>query len=358
MELKPVDEDAGEDLRVVRLHEDMVEEVEEFPVVKVGPEPVLNKEGMPVRREDMKTRSQEPDLGSLIESDFHDMEDGWDLSTIGAKVVPWGWSALLALVFAAGIIWSLVQVKQSVGKRVEVGNVAKAHMEAEEQNVMDAEATLATIEKVTKDFFDSRSVDELLRYVRHSERVKPLLEVHYANAPLKPRRVTEFIALDPVTLDNRANFWFVSCMFNDGSETQVLVEVHSESEAKVDWETYVTYQPIPWDEFATKREGGYTGDFRVFVEQDHFYSHEFADSKNLECYRLSSLDSTEVLFGYVERKDELWSRLNAQLEKSSGRASPMILRLHVPVGLNSPRGVVITKIIAPRWLLIENPDER
>lgn len=357
MKLKPVEDDAGEESRVVRLHEDKVEEVVEFPVVKVEPAPVLNEEGKPVRREDMKTRSQEPDLGSLIESEFHDMEDDWDDSIIPGFTVPWGWSALLALVFATGIIWSLVQVKQSVSRRTEVENEAKALIEAEEQNVLDAEATLATIEKVVKDFFDSRSIEELLRYVRHADRVKPLMEVHYADASLTPRRVAEFFALDPVTLDNRANFWFVSCLLDDGSETQVLVEVHSKSEAKVDWETHVTYQPIPWDEFATKREGGYTGDFRVFAEQDHFFSHEFANSKTLECLRLGSLDSLEVLYGYVERDSELWSRIKAQLDKNSGRSSPMILRLHVPEGLKSPRGVVIREMIAPRWLLIENPDE-
>lgn len=355
VKLKPVDEDAGEDRRVVRLHAGKVEELEdapELPLVKVVAKKELKEDG-----EGKKGRSQEPDVGVLIESDFRDTEDDWHEPTKPGTTVPWGWMGLLALVFASGIIWSLVQVRESVGRRAEVKNETKALMEAEEQSVLEAEATLATIEKVTKDYFESRSVEELLRYVRHSERVKPLMAAFYANSPLQPRRVTEVFSLDPVTLANMANFWFVSCILDDGTETQILVEVFSENDAKVDWETHVTYQPLPWDEFATKREGGYTGDFRVLAEQDHYYSHEFTDSKNLVCLRLRGLDTYEVLYGYVERNNPAWGEMEKQLEKNSGRPSPMILRLHVPEGLNSPRGVVIRDMIAPRWLLVDNPDE-
>lgn len=358
VKLKPVEEGAGEDRRVVRLHEDKVEEYEdepELPVVKVGAGKPLNEDGEPMSGEEKTGRSQEPDVGVLIESEFHDMEDDWEHSEMAGLTIPLGWVALLALFFTTGIVWSIIQVRDSVGRRIEVENDVKAVMEAQKRSVLEAEVTLATIEKVTIDYFDSRSVDELLKHVRHSERVKPLMEEYYEKVGLKPRVVAEFSSLDPVTLDNRANFWFANCLLDDGSETQVLVEVLSEKDAKVDWETHVVYQPIPWDEFAAKREGGSTESFRVFAEEDHFYSHEFADSENLVSLRLTSLHSSEVLYGYVERNSAVWGEMEMQLEKTPGRPSPMILRLHVPGGLNSPRGVVIREMIAPRWLFIDNP---
>jgi hypothetical protein len=357
VELRPVDEDAAVDLRMVRLHEDKVEEYVELPVVKVGQAPLLNKMGEPVGREDMKTRSQEPDVGALIESEFYDTEQDWDMASIGKIVVPWGWTALVVLIFTAAIIWSLVQVGKSEQRRREVEKEALVFMELDDQDELDAEATIETIEKVAHNYFDSRSVDELLRYVRHVDRVKPLMEQYYADAPPAPRRIKEFLSLDPVTIGNYANFWFVSCLLDDGSETQILVEVISENVGKVDWESHVTYQPIPWDEFAKRREGGYTGDFRVLAEKDNFYSHEFADSESLICLRLTTIGSAEVLYGYVERDGSLGQRISEQLEYNRGRSSPMLLRLHVPENLQSPRGVVIWELLTPRWVFLENPTE-
>jgi hypothetical protein len=35
----------------------------------------------------------------------------------------------------------------------------------------------------------------------------------------------------------------------------------------------------------------------VYVERDHFYSHEFSDSAAFESYRLTALNGEAVLFG-------------------------------------------------------------
>lgn len=360
VELRPVDESAGVEQRVVRLHFGEVEEVEdaaELPILKVGVEKVSNEDGQLAGRVEKNGRSQEPDMEAMFEQDSRDTEDDWQAPAKSGLTVSWGWWALAALFFSTGIIWSLVQVRNSGDKQVAVGSETIALLEAEEQSVLEAEATLATIEKVTEGYFNSKSVEELLRYARHSERVKPLMESYYASKRVESRRVSAFVSLDPITLANRANFWFVTCILDDGTEAQVMVEVFSENDAKVDWETHVTYQPLPWDEFAIKREGGYTGDFRVLAEQDNYYSYEFTDSVNLVCLRLSGVDTNEVLYGYVERNSAVWGDIKKQLERNSGWASPMILRLHVPVGLDSPRGVVIKEVIALRWLLIDNPEE-
>ncbi|MEP5351211.1 MAG: hypothetical protein ABJZ75_02550, partial [Luteolibacter sp.] len=291
----------------------------------------------------------------LIESDFHDMEDDWLTGGIGRRSMPWGWTALVAMAFAAGIIWSLVQVHRSTSHRIAVEEEAKALLEKEDQSELAAEMTIETIEKVAQDFLDSRTVEELLRYVRHPDRVKPLLEHYYAEASPVPQRISEFISLDPLTVGGRANFWFVGCMLEDGSRTQMLVEVSSEKVAKVDWESQVCYQPMPWDEFAKRREGGYTGDFRVYAEPDYFFSHEFADSENLACVRLTALNSSEVLYGYVQHGSSVWQQIAEQLEGHGGRPAPMILRLYVPENLESPRGVVIQELVAPRWVFLEDP---
>lgn len=357
VKLKPVAEDGGEDLRRIRLYEGKVEEYEVLPVVRVGQSPVLNEEGEPVTREDMRTRSQEPDLGTLIDGELglelEDLEDGWELRRGGWMAVPWGWMALVVVAFATGIIWSLVQVKQSVGTRILVEKAAVARLEEEKRSVMDAKVTLVTIERVVGDFFKARSVEELVKWVRDAERVGPLMEGYYAGGLPEPRGVVEVLSLNPLTIRKHANFWLVACLLDDGSDVQVLVEVYSEDEAGVDWESYVAYQPIPWDEFVGRREGGYEGNFRVYGEEDYFFNDEFSDSEKLMCLRLTARGSEEVLYGYFEREGEVGRRIR-ELVDGRDLPSPMMLRLYVPENLRSPRGVVIRELLAPGWVLLDD----
>ena len=355
-----MDEAPGVLLRVLRLFRGRVEELDEVDaksVVKIGEEAELDEEGNPIKRADMKTRSQEPDLGALIESDFNDTEDEWYVTTLSRRI-PWGWVGLVMMIFGGAIIWSLIQVQQSSGRRIAASENAAALVKAEEQKVIDAEVTLETLERATRDFFDSRSVEALLKCVRQPERVKPLMEEYYADAPPKFSPVSEMITLDPVTYENRGNLWAASCILENGRQAQVLVEVYSEEVAKVDWETYVVYQPIPWGEFATNHEGGYTGDFRVFAALDFYFSHEFADSEKFACVRLTSLDSPEVMYGYMDKESATWARIKEQIDEGGGAPSPLLLRLHVPENYKSPHGVIIEEMLAPGWLLVEDPEKR
>lgn len=355
VELRAVDDGDGKESRIYRLHKDAVEEVGILPAVRVGekllPEARLEAAGKSERR----TRSNEPDVGVLIESDAEQQESQWDTSE-QSKGLPWGWMALVGCAFAAGILWSLVEVNRSEERREGLVEEAKGILEKEKEEEMEAETMIATIEKAVKDFHDSRSVDELLRYVRHPERVKPLMERHYGGGPPVPMRLRGIVSLDPLTIENRATFWMVLCEREDGSTGQLLVEVLSPDVAKVDWETSVCYQPMEWDKLAKERPEGYTGDFRVYAETDSFYSHEFADSEVFACFRLTTLDGEDVIYGYAGRGSALASKMERMIQESNGAPVPMILRLSVPENGQSKRGVSIRKLVCPRWLYVESPE--
>ena len=354
IELKQVDEEAEKVNRIVRLHPDAVEEVEDLPPVRVGrkdtPEARLD-----ARRGELKTRSNEPDVGSLIEREEIQDEDQWDAA--GGRNMPWGWIALLGCIFAGGILWSLLEVNRSKDRQGMLSEVAESILEKEHREQMDAEQTIGVIETAVQNFFDSRSVEEMLRYVRHPLRMVPLMEKEYRKSPPIPLRVEKVLSMDPLTIDNRASFWRVSCELEGAQVRQVLVEVVSLNEAKVDWETYVCHQPMDWDEFAKSRPGGFTGDFRVYAEPDNYYSYEFADSDAFVSFRFTALDSEDVLYGYVDRGGEIAKRMARVFERNGGGVTPMILRLHLPEGITSKRGVVVKDMICPRWLFVENPEE-
>jgi len=354
--LKTVDEVEKANSRVVRLHEDTVEEVDSEPPrvgVKMGPEARLEA----ASRAEMKIRSSEPDVGSLIEVPEVRFENEWETPN-PSKRLPWGWLVLIAGVFAAGIIWSLKEVGSAEERDVSLKINAKSVLDREIEEDLSAEQTIQTIEEAARNFYDSRSIEELLKYVRHPERVKPLMEDYYARHPLVPSRVEQLRSMNPLTIDHFANFWVVGSIIKSGEANQLLVEAMNSREAKVDWETYVCYQPMEWDEFVTGRQEGYTGDFRVYVEGDHFYAHEFADSDKYISFRLSVRDSDEYLFGYVLKTQTFAKRFEEFIIASNGKPAPMLLRLHIPKNAQSKRGVLVEELVATRWLLIDSSEAK
>lgn len=356
IELRPVDEDAEEATRYVRLHPDAVEEVVELPLVRVGgkgrPEARLM-----ATREKLKTRSNEPDVGSLIEREQIRAEEQWETANVAGRRIPVGWFALLVFVFAGGVIWSLVEVNRAKDKQDSLVVRTESSLEKEKREKVDAELMITTIEKTARSFFDSRSVEQMLRYVRHPARVGPLMEKYYGSSSPFPPRVYRVTSMDPLTIDKRAAFWRVSCELQGGGNSQILVEVISASEAKIDWETFVCYQPMDWNEFAKNRPSGYTGDFRVYVEPDNYYSHEFLDNDTYLSFRLTALGGEQTLYGYVARTTDLENRMQEAITENGGGVTPMVLRLQIPEGVLSKNGLVVKEMLSPRWMFLDNPEK-
>jgi hypothetical protein len=358
LELRPVDEAADQAQRILRLDADNVEEVEvELPPVRVGEgfSPEAKEEAGTAKA--VMARSNEPDIGSLIEREEIVPDGEWESTPTHRTKLPWGWVALVGCIFAGGILWSLVAVKHSDKKQDLLAGQSGRIIENSQQEERDAENMIAGIEAGVRGFFGSGSVEEMLRFVRHPQRIAPLMEEYYRENPPTPVRMEKIQSLAPLTVDNLATFWIATCELENSQVAQVWVEAVGTNEAKVDWETYVNYQPMDWDNFARSRPGGYTGDFRVYVEPDNFYSHEFADSRVFSSFRLTALKGEEVLSGYTPRGGALEKKLIEIIARNGGGATPVILRLRLPDGLDSKRGVVMDELICPRWVFLENPEK-
>ncbi|MGJ8633686.1 MAG: hypothetical protein ACSHX7_07190 [Luteolibacter sp.] len=353
MTLRPVEEE------VVRLHKEGVEEVEEAQPVKVGNKSTDERKSDPRSKQNLKKRSQEPDLDDLIEQNTdpeNEIEEGW--SDSGVRRLPWGWAGLIALVFISGILWSLFQVGGSSDKNEKIADEAKTIIEDDMEEILEAENMIENIEKAVGSFFDSRSLDEMKMYVRDAESVGALMDDYYGDEVTFNPVDTDITSFDPLTIGMSAKFWVIGFLKSTGEKGQLLVEVESDSEVKVDWETYVCYQPMAWDDFALERPEGFVGDFRVYVDKDHFYNHEFADSGEWLSFRLTTLGSDEVLTGYVTVENLLGQRMTELIEENRRGQTSMILRLRIPEGVRSKHGVVIEKFLNPSWLYIDPPEVR
>lgn len=313
-------------------------------------------------RGELKFRTHEPKFEEWVERENVVFEDEWNTektkqnSTHAPRRYRFFWiSTGLILLSAVGwLVWDVFQQKDSdLSTQVD----PKISQKPEDQSGREAMRTISTIEEVVRQFYRSSSVEEMSKHVRHAERVRPLMEEYYSKNPMKASfEVARMVDMNPVTIENQGGFWVVMAHLESGLHDKLVIEANNPRDAKVDWETYVCWQPMEWDRFVKERPEGYRGDFRVYVEQDQFYNFEFADSEKYQAYRITALNSQEVMFGYAPRNGQVFQVMDNLLARNNNQKVPMLLRLHLKEGLKSRSGVLIDEVVATQWLLAESPE--
>ena len=89
--------------------------------------------------------------------------------------------------------------------------------------------------------------------------------------------------------------------------------------------------------------------FRVYAEQDSFYSYEYVDQGRYQAFKLTFRDEDEFLFGYADRKSVGGRGLLALLQ-GRGKDIPVLLRLRFSRGTKSRRSVLIEEVLATSWV--------
>jgi hypothetical protein len=305
-------------------------------------------------RENFEGRSLEPGVEAILEQPAmtENVEQAWGGGDGRLVGVPYGWFVLIALALAGGGLWSVLSMRSGeIQLKIDHGEVRQI-VAKDEEEIQSATLLVEEVERVVKGYLKAGSVEELLPFVRHPERVRPMIEEVWAAEPRRPLKFLRMYSFEPATLSTRP-FWVVRSEVEEGEPQNVIVEQTPEGGVKVDWETHVCWQPIPWSRFVSERPVGEALDFRLAVVPDTHYSHEFSDAGRWRCYRLTAKGSEEHVFGYVLAGSEAAVELDRLTRSSPGGKATMILRLRRPEGSASPRGVVIEKLVAPRWLLLD-----
>ncbi len=360
VELKTVDETVETRAPVVRLQND--ETPKRPDPVRLGvrhePTKVSQRLDLP-SREEIELRTHQPGIEVLIDAPAANpdaLEQDWGAASQNQRQVPWGWFVLIGLILSGAAIWSLSQVKEADTQAHEVREATKSVVVRDAEDEKEATEMIDRIDQAKKDFFASPTLDVMTRHVRQPARVRPLMEKYYAANPVRPHKVLKTNLLQPLTVENLANFWMSSVELDNRESANLIIDVGDDGVPLIDWETYVCYQPVDWDRFALGRPQGTTYDFRVYAQRDLFYSHEFADSSVWECFRLTTLNSDETLFGYARKGDPVVEEISTLLDQNQGAPTALILRLSLPQGLQSRRGLIIDKMLSPRWMYVAPPD--
>lgn len=335
---------------------------DEIPVVRVMPEPVDLRTPIDARltepsRNFHDGRTHEPGIEALIEAPavIESTEEDWGNEPTRREPMPWGWFVLVGLILGGAVLWSVFRMQKGKENVVEVRREAITLLKEEDREEQEAADLLTKIETVSKQFCEANRIESLLPLIRHPDRVAPFLQKYYADRPVRMGTVLKLTDLQPLPNLGTGSFWVITLDL-DGEQKSLLVETSKDGSVLVDWESAVVYQPIPWDEYASSRPGGTTSSFRVYLEPDHLFSHEFSDESQWACFRLTAKDSEETLFGYAKRNSPVTAELMELIRQSGGRKVACLLRLGLPKDLRSHRGVVIERIISPRWILIDPSD--
>lgn len=360
IELRPVDDPTVLRAPVVRLETEETRQREK-PVrlgTPAAEAKVSRRLDLP-DRDEVEMRTYQPGIEALIEIEAANpdlFERDWGKASTEHRQIPWGWFALIGLMLAGAILWSLTQLGGSSSQVRQARVETTSALKDDARQDLEAEQLVGRIEATIFSFFRSSDVNALIPLVRHSSRVRPLMEIYHASNPIIGHSAVEISRLEPLTLDRSGDFWLATVNLDGKEKRNMVVDVSDPAHPLIDWETLVCHQPMPWDTFAKERPTQTSLDFRVYVELDNFHSHEFADSTQWNCFRLTALGGEETVFGYARANESVASRINELLNQNRGGVCSMILRLHIPEGLQSRSGVIIEKVINPRWLYVEPPD--
>jgi len=358
IELRPVEDALVLKTPVFRLESDGTRPQENVVRLKSGSEPaeVSQRLDFP-SRDEFESRTHQPGIDELIgpDSGYPDLfEEEWGKASTVHKHIPWGWFALIGLMLVGAVVWSLTEVSESDSQAVKAREQTATVLENDAEEELEAARLVERIQSSTKRFFEARSIEEMLPLVRQVERVRPLMEDYYSKTPVVPHKILRTLRFEPRTIDNRASFWLTTVELENHEKRNLIIEVEESGDPQIDWETLVCYQPMDWDRFARERPENESLDFRVYAQLDNFYSHEFSDSSKWACFRLTALGAEETVFGYAN--GDVVREIIEVLNLNQGNPSALILRISIPEDLRSRNGVVIEKLINPRWIFVDPPD--
>lgn len=276
---------------------------------------------------------------------------GWDTAgRSSAGKTPMGWLVLIGVLLVVLGGWSAITLSRGEInlKGQEAESSRKKEKEARE--TASALALIERLERAVSGYLSASTVEEKSSYVRHRERVLPLMRDHYRRHELLGE---EFESIEDLRAAEVENYPFFGVDVKVAGKTDVkllLIEDCEDGELRFDWESEVSYQPMAISDYVGKKPTDVM-EFRVYAELDSFYSYEFSDQDRYKSIKLTFRDEDEFLFGYVERGSMQERGLTAILEGKENEF-PLLLRLRFLPDTRSRRSVLIEEVLATSWVLV------
>ncbi|MCP4846882.1 MAG: hypothetical protein GY899_02925 [Verrucomicrobiaceae bacterium] len=212
----------------------------------------------------------------------------------------------------------------------------------------DAQRDLRARDSLGK-FFSARNQSEMLPLIRDSERVRPLIEDYYSRYSFVMPGVSKIVRFQEIMINLK--IFLIADIVLEGKGANTVVLQDAGEGFVVDWETYVCYNPMAWEDFYRKRPGQAMS-LRVLATLDHNPGFAFPGEAEWVCVRMIGRDSEEELYGYVRTGSQTALRIQEMLEDEW--EFPCILQLQFPEdGKGGDRQVHIKGLVMENWINVD-----
>jgi hypothetical protein len=212
------------------------------------------------------------------------------------------------------------------------------------------EAEYAELRRVVGAFVSAGSPEEQLRWVRHPERVSRPLAEHFRDHPSTAPRLVSFTPR--LELVGAGDLFCGYAELGDYTSRFVVLERTGPGTFLIDWETYVGWCEVPWEALPIQRPKEPVL-LRARLKSDSYFNGSFKDANRFACFRLSPLDDSAAVYGYVELANPLFATLSTKTRFNRNVLG--VLRIRYPEGATAGDQVEITEWICDGWVLRAAP---
>jgi hypothetical protein len=201
-------------------------------------------------------------------------------------------------------------------------------------------------------FFKAEDPSVMIRFIRDPERVKPLTDDYYARHEFALHSLNEIVRFEEIMINLKVFLIADIILREKGVNSAHTVVLQDTGHGfVVDWETYVCYNPVEWDDFYRNRPEGAIS-FRVLATLDHNPGFAFPGQAEWICIRMIGRDSDEEIYGYVRTGTDIALRIQEMLEDEW--EFPCILKLQFPPqGKGGDRQVHVRDLVMENWIKVE-----
>jgi hypothetical protein len=206
---------------------------------------------------------------------------------------------------------------------------------------------LSLAQPLAEAFLSATTLEELLPLIRDGERMKPKLIAHHPDGKINAPGLSRFNPSGHVSYKD--SFAAVSILTPD-FESKQLAFVDGADGLKIDWESWVGWSEMPWQNLSESRPTRPVL-IRAMMKSVNYYNFNFADESKWRSYRLVSPDGEHMLYGYAERNSLLDQRLQPREQSTSVAVT---VKIRFPDEGDTRNQVMIDDYITDGWII---PDQ-
>jgi len=209
----------------------------------------------------------------------------------------------------------------------------------------------ARAEKIARAYFAADGLEAKLQFVRNPARARPRMTDWYVTRghSAAPRALKSPISGTGALIGTRSIPFVVLSSPSEIPTEPIVIAIDLSSETpKIDWESLVFYQPMPWTDFKHQRPKESVA-FRVRATPSNDLLAPFDDPAKWFSLRLTSPNGIVGLVGYADQKSALGLTLKHLFQYGGKNQLRLIAHLRFPENDEGNPAVEITEA-SERWI--------